>query len=283
VLKITPSYHGMTMKPVSKKQKKESMEKLAEMDRLDQVRIDTAEAKNTLESYIYEVKNNMYDEEDAINEVTTEEQREEVMDMANSLDDWLYDEGSDLGAKDYKIKKKELQSLYDAIELRVREKKELPKMLKAVEKKFSDIRALVEKWNTSMPHITEEEKQDVLDLIEKQESWIAEKMQLLEEQEAHEEPKFVSTNIPGRMKTLQEMVQQLKRKPVPKPPKVPKNETASGNDTKEASKGDNDEKTPIPNEDTEENINHDSTNEGVDNGDGEINLEEEDFETSEEL
>jgi len=246
ILKIQVGYDGLAIRPATVEELSASKKKLDELDRQDQIRIDIAEAKNTLESYIYEVKNKMYDEEDAINEVSTEEQREEVFEKANTLDDWLYDEGADLEAKEYRAKKRELEKLFEAIMLRVRERIELPKMIKSAEKKFTEYRNVLTKWNTTMPHINETEKQTVIDLIEKQETWISEKMVELEEQEAHEEPSFVSTMIPGRMKPLKELMTKLSKKPKPIPPKpkVPKNETKSSEKAETEETTTSEEETP---------------------------------------
>lgn len=43
-------------------------------------------------------------------------------------------------------------------------------------KRLSDIRLLVEKWVESMPQVTESERADVIEKVEKAETWLDEKV-----------------------------------------------------------------------------------------------------------
>lgn len=45
-----------------------------------------------MSNYIFQVKNRIADEEDELKKVSTDEQRTEVVEMANAVEEWLYDE-----------------------------------------------------------------------------------------------------------------------------------------------------------------------------------------------
>jgi hypothetical protein len=64
---------------------------------------------NELEAYIYKVKNRILDDEDKLKSVSTDEQRQEVIDLANAAEEWLYDEGRDQKVEVYVTKQNEIR------------------------------------------------------------------------------------------------------------------------------------------------------------------------------
>ena len=66
-------------------------------------------ALNELEGYIYKVKNRILDDEDKLKAVSTDEQRQEVLDLASATEDWLYDEGRNQKVEVYRTKQADLR------------------------------------------------------------------------------------------------------------------------------------------------------------------------------
>jgi len=61
---------------------------------------EKADAKNDLETYIYDIKEKLWDDE--LEKVSTEEQREEAREALSAAADWLEDEGIDVSVQEYK-------------------------------------------------------------------------------------------------------------------------------------------------------------------------------------
>merc|ERR1711871_355533 len=101
-----------------KNKKKENKQKKDNMLRQAFVVVDNPELISPVlwtPSKIAEARGKFIDEEEALSTVTTEEQRKAVVDMANELEEWLYDEGRNADLADYKAKHIGLQELSSPI------------------------------------------------------------------------------------------------------------------------------------------------------------------------
>jgi len=208
-----------------------SLAKLANLQRLDQLRKEKEEAKNSVESYSYAVKNRIYDEEETVNAVTTEEQREAVLALVSETTEWLDDEGFDTTTEAYVEKKKKVEGLAEPIFERMAEAEARPKAIADAEKRLTDIRALMKKWEKSMPQVTEGERDDVFALCTAAEKWIEEKKESQAKVEPHEAPAFLAKSVDVQLKSVANLVTKLSRKPKPPPPKKVLNATNSTNTT----------------------------------------------------
>jgi molecular chaperone DnaK (HSP70) len=74
-----------------------SKAKLSALHENDQMQVKIAVAKNNLESYIYEVRGKLDDEE--IEKVSTEEQREELRALLSESEEWIGNAEADGDAK----------------------------------------------------------------------------------------------------------------------------------------------------------------------------------------
>merc|ERR1711937_378326 len=91
--------------------------KLLEDERLRRL---NAEAKNELESFIIDTREKLSSDEN-VEKISTEEERESLRGDFEKSEDWLYEEGMDLTAAEYKAKKKELEKATSPLFLRLSE------------------------------------------------------------------------------------------------------------------------------------------------------------------
>jgi hypothetical protein len=73
-----------------------------------------------------------------------------------------------------------------------------------------------------MSHITEEEKEKLLDLVKKTEAWIEEKEELQSAKSPFEEPAYDSADVPLQLKPVGLLFDRLMKKPRPPPPVIEK-------------------------------------------------------------
>ena len=234
-------YFEGPVQPYSQELLEESKGKLAELARKDNERIMLEAAKNKVESYIYMINNKLTDDEDNINAVSTEEQREELKRLAMAAEDWLYDDGSHADLSTMEAKYDELSTPAEKVWFRVKEMTARPEAMSALKTKLDKVTELMMKWESAMPQVTEEERSEVLSKVEEVKKWIAEKESEQAAKAPHEEPAFASAEVPLQTKPLEKLVSRLSKKPKPKPEKKDnatktEGEAADENKTKSESK-----------------------------------------------
>jgi hypoxia up-regulated 1 len=219
-------YHVGKVQPYSAQLLAESKTKMAELDHTDQERIKLEAAKNRVESYMYLIKNKLIDDEENINKVSTEEQRESLRSMGLEAEDWLDDDGYDADLATMEAKYVELSTPAEKVWSRVKEMTARPAAVVALKAKLVKVQELMKKWETSLPQVTEEEKAEILVKVEEVKAWIAEKEAAQAEVAAYEDPIFTSAEVPLQTKPIEKLVSRLSKKPKPKPVvKEEKNET----------------------------------------------------------
>lgn len=243
------SYHVGSVQPYNEVIMAESKAKLDELARMDKERMMFEEVRNNYEAYIYTIKNKLVDMEDEINAVTTEEQRASVANSAEAAENWMYDEGYDADFETYKAKYEALKAPFEKILFRVKEVTARADAIADLSKKLEKLEALMVKWETTMPQVTEEERAEVTAGISKVREWIAEKVAAQEAADPTADPVFTSDEVPLQTVSLQATVSRLSKKPKPAPKKEEKKpEGETGGDSKsetneEGEKGQNDSTT----------------------------------------
>ena len=217
------SYHVGTIRPYSPEIMEESKAKLNALAQKDKERMMLEEAKNKYESYIYFIRNKLVDDEEDVNKVTSEEQREALRKSAEDAEEWMFDEGFSADLKTYEAKYEELSAPAEKAFFRVAELSARPKAIKALTSKLDKVEELMKKWETTMTHITEEERKEVLDKVADVRKWVEEKVEEQEKADKTADPVFTSEEVPGQTKKIESIVGKLMKKPKPKPEK--KNET----------------------------------------------------------
>jgi hypoxia up-regulated 1 len=202
----------------------EAKARLRELQAIDELRRAKAAALNDLEAFIYRTKNRLSDEEDKLKVVSTEEQRQEVIDLANAAEEWLYDDGRDQPVSVYQGKKNDIKSKAEAIFNRFSELKARTDAVTKVKMTLDDVKKAINSWNEKLPHITEEEKNDLMKLIEKADNWIEEKAEQQEKTSPFEKPIFTSTEAISQLKAIKTLYEKLLKKPKPAPIVVEKKE-----------------------------------------------------------
>jgi len=228
------AYHVGPIQPYSPTILEESTDKMEELDRKDKERVMLEESRNKLESYIYHVKNKLSDDEERIGKVSTEEQRATMRKLAEDAEEWLYEDGYSADLPTMEDKYAELSAPAEKVFFRVSEMTARPAATKELTNKLDKIVSLMKKWETSMPHITEEERTGVLDKVEELKKWITEMEEEQSKADPTEDPVFNSADVPPKSKPIEVMVTKLNRKPKPKPKK---NETKAENATNTTADG----------------------------------------------
>mmetsp|Transcript_14708 Transcript_14708/g.16217 ORF Transcript_14708/g.16217 Transcript_14708/m.16217 type:complete len:932 (-) Transcript_14708:46-2841(-) len=225
------TYHVGQVQPYNDEIMAESSKKLMELAQKDKDRMMLEEARNKVESYIYEIKNKLSDYEDDIAKISTEEQREALRKAAENAEEWMYDDGYNADLPTMEDKYLELSGPAEKVWFRMAEMTARPEAIKELKTKLGKVGDLMTKWETTMPQVTEEERAEVLALVEDVNKWITENEEAQSKADpTAEEPAFVSADVPLQTKSIEKLVSKLSKKPKPKPAKKEENETKSEGD-----------------------------------------------------
>jgi hypoxia up-regulated 1 len=233
VLVITPNRQVLSPAHWSVAQIEDSKAKLKVLQDVDDERKGKEAAMNELEGFIYKVKNRLMDDEEVLKAVSTEEQRQEVVDMANEAEEWLYDGGRDASSDGYKAKQEELNVKFAAIIKRYTEVGARDEKIKAYRKYLGDVKNAVSGWAEKKAHITDEEKNELLEKVTTAEKWLEGKLEAQASKTAFEEAAFEAAEVPKQLKVLALQFDKVSKKPKPAPVVVEKNETEADAATNE--------------------------------------------------
>jgi len=231
------SYNVGSIRPYTPEIMQESKAKLDALAQKDKERMMLEEAKNKYEGYIYFIRNKLIDDEEDINKISSEEQREALRQSAEEAEDWMFDEGFTADLATYEAKYEELSAPAEKVFSRAAELSARPKAVKALLSKLDKVQDLMKKWETTMTHITEEERKEVLDKVDEARKWVEDKVAEQEAADQTADPVFTSEEVPGQTKKIESIVGRLMKKPKPKPEKkteTDKNETTGEGESTES-------------------------------------------------
>jgi hypoxia up-regulated 1 len=109
-----------------------SATKLNALNEADKKRALTERSRNTLEAFVLDMANKIYSSE--YESYVTEEEREKIGKACQEISDWLYEDGSNADREVYDEKFKSLKLMTKEVEDRVREHKDRPDALDALDK-----------------------------------------------------------------------------------------------------------------------------------------------------
>ncbi|KAL7444942.1 hypothetical protein ACHAXH_008260 [Discostella pseudostelligera] len=252
------SYNVGSIRPYSPEIMAESKAKLEMLAAVDKERMMLEEAKNNYEAYIYNIRNKLIDMEDDIAKVTSEEQREALSKSAEDAEEWLFDEGYSADLKTFQDKLVELSAPAEKVFFRVAELTARPKAIAELTTKLDKIEELMKKWETTMDHITEEERTEVLEKVGEVRKWIEEKVDEQEKADATADPVFTSEEVPGQTKKIESILARLMKKPKPKPVKKNETESSEKNETQSSDDASSEESSEKAESDDTEDATKDS-------------------------
>ncbi|XP_020080084.1 heat shock 70 kDa protein 16-like [Ananas comosus] len=153
---------GMTKAELQEAQEQE--QQLAYQDRLME---QTKERKNALESYVYEIRNKLFER---YRSFASDSERESISTNLQQTEEWLYEDGDDEIEKVYSSKLEELKKLVDPIENRYKDEEVRAQATRELLKCIVDHRMAVRSLATY-------ERDAIFNECNKAEQWLREKSQ----------------------------------------------------------------------------------------------------------
>lgn len=205
--------------PLNTTQVAESTEVLSQLNHLDQKRRDLEAAKNSLETHLYATREFLYDAE-GLDDVCTEQEKEQIMEELSKTEDWIYDEGANVELDVYEGKLEEIKKVSEGVRFRHAELTDRPQALAAARERVQHMLSKVDLWNSSKPWINATQKQNLVNKTLTYSEWLdtAEKEQ--SEASPFEDPVLTSADIARKISPIESSFRRLSKTPKPRPPRV---------------------------------------------------------------
>ncbi|CAL9767311.1 unnamed protein product [Musa acuminata subsp. burmannicoides] len=204
-------YGGMSAEELQK-----AVEKEFEMALQDKLMEETKDRKNTVEAYVYDMRNKLHDK---YQDFVTSTEKEEFIAKLREVEDWLYEDGQDETKGVYVDKLEELKKTGDPIEERY---KEWAERGPAIDQLVYCINSFREAALTSYPrfdHIDIAGKKKMINECGGVEAWLREKQKLQDALPKSATPVLLSADLKRKAETLDRFCKPIMTKPKPPPAK----------------------------------------------------------------
>ncbi|KAI0659567.1 actin-like ATPase domain-containing protein [Cubamyces menziesii] len=219
-----------TISPMTVKEKRAGRDRLLAVDAEETSKRKREEARNTLESYIYKLRDLLEDEssEAPFVKCSQTQERKAIAEKVDETLVWLQDHGEDADTIEYIDKRTALESLERPIVHRYKEIEEFPKALNnsqmwnwstrlfLTEAKMNLTKELEE---GTVGRYTKEELDDLEKTLKDHESWLNEWVEKQKKVKMNEDPVILSSEMRARAKVLENHLQKLVKKRPAKPAK----------------------------------------------------------------
>eukprot|EP00624_Nannochloropsis_granulata_P001996 evm.model.NODE_19466_length_64249_cov_18.424255.11 len=213
----THSLSVVTVAPgLSKVEKDAFVEVEAQMEQQDRIIRETADTRNALESYIYDLKAKLgdklkpYAEESAAAAFNTQ---------LEDMEAWLYgDEGFDSTKSVYAGKLATLRSVGDPIQQRSDEASKREPARVEFCRQLEEYKTLVKSTDEKYSHITDEERNKVREEVTAAESWLYDQLAKQTELPSYADPVLTVAAIKERQNAVAHAVLPVMNRPKPPPP-----------------------------------------------------------------
>ncbi len=212
-LQVTPYVHE-----VSEQQMLQYIAAEEKMRATDREVFETEEAKNAVESYIYQMKDKIFDE-DALGKFVEESARDQFDNILSDAENWLYDEGEFATIQESKQKLMELQKIGNPIENRKKEAMERPAALETMLNCIRDYRSFVASTDEKYAHIGQEARDKLAQKITETEEWLNENLTKQSALKDYQDPVLTVYNLNLKTRELRSFAQPVMNTVAPTKPK----------------------------------------------------------------
>lgn len=185
----------------------------------DKLAVETAERKNAVESYVYNMRAKLNDN---LNHFVTESDKSNFLKLLDETESWLYGDGAEATKSTYQKKLDELKTLGDPI---VRRQIEAENRLDTVQSLRSAIENSKLQATTIDPkydHIEQVEKNKIVAEADAAQKWLNEHLSKQEALPKSTDPILTCADITKKRQDLEKFANNILSKPKPKPKEEPK-------------------------------------------------------------
>eukprot|EP00008_Paramoeba_atlantica_P008950 CAMPEP_0201475304 /NCGR_PEP_ID=MMETSP0151_2-20130828/747_1 /ASSEMBLY_ACC=CAM_ASM_000257 /TAXON_ID=200890 /ORGANISM="Paramoeba atlantica, Strain 621/1 / CCAP 1560/9" /LENGTH=847 /DNA_ID=CAMNT_0047855359 /DNA_START=88 /DNA_END=2631 /DNA_ORIENTATION=+ len=224
-LKVALAVSSQVVSSLDEKQIVSFHEEEIKMAAHDQLIVDTAEARNALESYVYEIRPRVNGGD--LVKFFKDEAAKEFVSQLNSTEDWLYeDEGENATKSTYVSRHTDLKKKGDhALTLQF-EDKHRADCIKSVQGNVTHFSDFAKTEDEKYAHISVEDRQKVLDKCAEAQQWLNAQMEAQSALTPSDVPVLKISDLRSKQDELYKFANPIMTKPKPAPPKEEKKEAS---------------------------------------------------------
>jgi heat shock protein 4 len=203
---------------------------------------ETADMRNELESYIYDMRDKV-GSDSRLGQYATSQEKDAFNALNDTTENWLYEDGFDATKKVYAEKLAELKKLGSPIERREIEAHARSSAVSALQANLETYQNWCNESQTEerYAHITDEERQNVRSTVDNITGWLYDMLDKQSGTALNQDPVLTVASIKAKQKELADTCSPIVHKPVPKKPEEePKKDESKVEEekTEEANTGD---------------------------------------------
>jgi heat shock protein 4 len=213
------------------------------MANTDRVVKETADMRNELESYIYDMRDKIISDSQ-LGPYITEDEKEKFNAKQEEVENWLYEDGFDATKSVYAEKLAELKALGGPSQLRASEAVARPNAVASIQKNIEKYKTWLNEsqGNEKFAHITDEEFSSCHAKCDEVSSWVYDMLDKQASVAANANPAFTVADLNAKSSELTKICSPIMHKPAPKP----KKKVEKPKEEPKAEPMDTEEKPPAP-------------------------------------
>ncbi|KAJ3435685.1 hsc70cb isoform g-related [Anaeramoeba flamelloides] len=200
-----------------------SMEELIkieyEIEVQNKIIVEKLNMKNSLESYIYDLRNNLWT---TWKSFVSEKKVNEIMGDLDKMEDWIYGDGFDVSKDEYENRLKTLKKEGDPIQYRFEESQKRPQLFQTI---HSQVKLCLENLKKDeFDHLEEDDTAKIENYCKEMKDWAAKKQEQQKKKQLYEDIVISSQEIQNKFKEFFNNCKVIFSKPRPEPKKEEKKE-----------------------------------------------------------
>ncbi|GKY92171.1 hypothetical protein MPSEU_000188400 [Mayamaea pseudoterrestris] len=213
-----------TIRPLSftKSEMTKINEMVVEMANNDRIIKETADMRNELESYIYDMRDKIISD-NHLGLYGTSDEKAAFQQANEAMENWLYEDGFDGTKKVYADKLEELKKLGSPIERRQVEAQARSACVEALKGNLDKYQNWVNnaQADENYAHITDEEREKVRAVVDSTSGWMYEMLDKQGSLGLHQDPVLTTADLKSKNSELVKVCSPVMNKPKPLPKKEP--------------------------------------------------------------
>uniref|UniRef100_A0A6B2EDD3 Putative heat shock 70 kDa protein 4-like isoform x3 n=1 Tax=Phlebotomus kandelakii TaxID=1109342 RepID=A0A6B2EDD3_9DIPT len=181
---------------------------------------ERVDARNALEEYVYEMRDKLQ-EDGPLSVYVTQQDRENLVNQLNNLENWLYEEGEDCSKDVYRNKLTCLHGQIDPIKSRCAEYEAHPAALNQLGHTIQLAQKVIHEYRSGdakYEHLLETDMLNISETAEKIHKWLENSRSVLIATPKTKDPPVKVADIQHEYQTLNTCVSSVLSRPKPKPP-----------------------------------------------------------------
>lgn len=194
-----------------------------ELANQDRIVRETADMRNDLESYIYDMRDKIVSDSE-LAPYGTQEEKDVFDKKQQEIDNWLYEEGYDATKSVYAAKLAELKKIGGPVEARAAEAAARPNAVALLQKNVEKYKswATTSQGNEKFAHISDDDFSKMHAKCDEVSSWIYDMLDKQASLAQNVDPVFTVGDVNSKSTDLTYLCSPIMHKPAPKPKKVDK-------------------------------------------------------------